>query len=66
MTFSGGNAKIVLQCQECGDKTPFAVWRNGMVLCDVCGEDDKPERRGKHMARDWDEFTSGRKKPRGF
>ena len=57
------NPKIVLTCQECGDKTPFAVWKNGVVLCDVCGEDETIERKGKHMARNWDEFQ-GRKKPR--
>lgn len=58
------NSKTVLVCQECGDRTMFAAWVNGTILCSVCAETESEPEKPKHMARTWDEFRGKPRTPR--
>ena len=54
--------RTVLQCEDCGERTPTAIWRNGVIRCDECDGTDTIDTRGKPMARTWDEFRGGPRK----
>lgn len=56
--------RVVLVCQDCGDRTIFASWVNGSILCSVCAEGDANPDKPRHMARSWDEFQGKTRRPR--
>lgn len=55
---------MVMTCEECGDRTPQAIWRNGTILCPECDGIENADVRGKPMARSWSEFRGKPRKPR--
>lgn len=66
MTNPTPNARIVLRCSECGDRSAYTTWRNGMILCEICdGNIDREPMRGKPMARSWDDYQGRGKSKRG-
>lgn len=60
-----GNSKTVLVCQECGDRTTEAIWKNGIITCNECNGVTGNGSRGKPMARSWDEFNRQPRKRQG-
>jgi hypothetical protein len=56
--------RTILVCQDCGDRTIFAAWINGSILCSVCAESDVDPVKPKHLARTWDEFRGKPRKPK--
>jgi hypothetical protein len=55
--------RIILVCQDCGERTAFATWINGIILCTVCAEGDDDPVKPKHLARSWDEFRGTPRRP---
>lgn len=63
MNISPGS-RTVLVCQDCGERTIFASWVNGSILCSVCSENEAAPEKPRHMARTWDEFRGKPRQPR--
>lgn len=63
MNSIGPGGKTVMTCSECGEKSPFIMWKNGALVCSDC-DDNVPEMQGKSMARSWDEFRGAPRKPK--